>query len=208
MKNKYQDIIGILLIIFHVVGMFGLSIDYFQDIFLLLVPYHLLLTFFLCAFFISFKQNIIPISLVFLLGFFIELIGVHTGLLFGEYSYGNVLGLKAFKTPLIIGFNWLILILATHSFSLYFFKNHLSKILFASLLMVFIDVFIEPVAINLGFWYWTQDFVPFQNFIMWFLSSFIMHLIIVKFKAQIHYKLGFYLFLSQLSFFIYLFYNL
>ena len=208
MKNKYHDIIGFLLIIIHIVGMVGLSLNSFQDIFLLLVPCNLLLTCFFCTFFISIKQNIKPIALIYFLGYIIEFIGVHTGFLFGEYSYGSILGFKIFGTPLIIGLNWLILILATHSLSLFFFRKDFFIILFASLLMVFIDLFIEPVAINLGFWSWSQDIVPFQNFIMWFVTSFIMHYILVKFKTKIHFKLGFYLFLSQLLFFIYLFLNL
>ena len=74
--------------------------------------------------------------------------------------------------------------------------------------MVLIDLFIEPVAIDLGFWSWSQDIVPLQNFIMRFVTSFIMHWILVKFNTKVHFKLGFYLFLPQLLFFIYLFFNL
>ena len=121
MKNKYHDLIGFLLVVTHLVGMVGLSLNSFKSIFLLLVPYNLLLTCFFCTFFISIKQNIKPIALIYFLGYIIEFIGVYTGFLFGEYSYGSVLGFKFFETPLIIGLNWLILILATHSFSLFFF---------------------------------------------------------------------------------------
>ena len=41
----------------------------------------------------------------------LEIIGVKTGLIFGEYIYGNTLGFKVAEVPLIIGFNWLFVIL-------------------------------------------------------------------------------------------------
>jgi putative membrane protein len=38
-------------------------------------------------------------------GFFIEAIGVNTGLIFGNYVYKTTLGWKFLETPLIIGVN-------------------------------------------------------------------------------------------------------
>jgi putative membrane protein len=42
-------------------------------------------------------------------GFFIEAIGVNTGLIFGNYVYKTTLGWKFLETPLIIGVNWILL---------------------------------------------------------------------------------------------------
>jgi len=49
--------------------------------------------------------------LVFLIGFSVEGIGVATGVLSGSYSYGSAFGFKLFKTPIMIGVNWLFLAL-------------------------------------------------------------------------------------------------
>ena len=208
MKNKTQDLIGFLIVAFHLVGMVGLSTESYFSIFISLVPYNLLITFLLCCFYISFQKNYKPMVLIAMIGFVIEVVGVKTGILFGEYYYGSVLGFKVLEVPLIIGLNWLVLSLATHSIMRVFLNNRFSIICTASLLMVLLDLLIEPVAIKLGFWTWDSSFVPLQNYIMWFFSAFVMQYILIKFNSSINYKLGLYVISSQLIFFIYLVFNL
>ena len=152
MKNKNQDLIGFWIVAFHLVGMIGLSTESYVSIFKSLVPYNLLITFLLCCFYISFQKNYKPMVLIAMIGFVIEVVGVKTGILFGEYYYGSVLGFKVLEVPLIIGLNWLVLSLATHSIIRVFLNNRFSIICTASLLMVLLDLLIEPVAIKLGFW--------------------------------------------------------
>ena len=83
--------------------------------------------------------------------FFAEFIGVKTGLLFGDYEYGYVLGLKLFKVPLLIGFLWLTLSLGAKSIAQRFtsLPSQIAYIL-AALLMVFVDFLIEPVLKFIG----------------------------------------------------------
>lgn len=50
-------------------------------------------------------------SIVFVATFVAEVVGVHTGLIFGSYSYGRILGIKAAGVPLVIGFNWVLVVL-------------------------------------------------------------------------------------------------
>ena len=59
--KKSKDIVGFFLIVLHVAGAIGLSIEYSRDIFLSLVPYNLTLTFLLCFFYVSFKKYFWPI---------------------------------------------------------------------------------------------------------------------------------------------------
>ncbi len=208
MKNKTQDLIGFLIVAFHLVGMVGLSTESYFSIFISLVPYNLLITFLLCCFYISFQNYYKPMVLIAMIGFVIEVVGVKTGVLFGEYHYGSVLGFKVLGVPLVIGLNWLVLSLATHSIMRVFLNNRFSIICTASLLMVLLDLLIEPVAIKLGFWTWDSSFVPLQNYIMWFFSAFVMQYVLIKFNSSINYKLGLYVISSQLIFFIYLVFNL
>ena len=91
--------------------------------------------------------------LIFLFGLIVEILGVNYGLFFGEYSYGANLGPKIYEVPYVIGFNWVLLIIATGSVSYKIIKGkEIYKILFASFLMVLIDLLIEKSAPKLDFW--------------------------------------------------------
>ncbi len=201
--KKNKDLVGLFLIILNLAGAIGLSTKY-SSIFLTLVPYNLILTFLLCFFYVSIKKYYRPILLLFLIGYFIELIGVKTGFLFGEYSYGDTLGLKILDVPIVIGLNWSILCLATFSLFSVFIKNRFLLPFFSSICMVLLDFLIEPVAIKFSFWSWSNISVPIQNYVMWFFISFIMNYILLKYRIKIHYKLGVYILLSQVIFFSYL----
>ena len=39
--------------------------------------------------------------------------------------------------------------------------------------MLLLDIFIEPVAIGLGFWEWQAAEVPLENYMAWFVLSFV-----------------------------------
>ena len=77
---------------------------------------------------ISYKQYIV-FAVIFLVGLGIEIIGVSTKAIFGNYSYGNALGVKVFDTPLLIGMNWLFLIYTTRLVFQNFKMNEIFKIL-------------------------------------------------------------------------------
>jgi putative membrane protein len=44
----------------------------------------------------------------------------------------------------------------------------------SALLMVGLDVLIEPIAIELDFWTWAGGYVPFQNYVGWFVIAFVL----------------------------------
>ncbi len=192
----------VILFILHLVGVEGLSSDY-QDLFLRLTPLNLLLSFglFIWAnndFSIQFYKVMI---ILFSLGFLVEVVGVSTGVLFGEYTYGATLGFKLFETPLMIGVNWILLSLASFGVSSFFLKKQLHIILLSSSLMVLMDVLIEPIAISLDFWTWALVDIPLQNYVMWFFVSLIMNALISFNKLKIDYRISFGLLLSQILFF-------
>jgi putative membrane protein len=202
MNYSKVNISIVILFIFHVVGVVGLSSDY-QDLFLRLTPLNLLLSLglFIWAnndFSVQFYK---VVAILFALGFLVEVIGVSTGVLFGEYTYGATLGFKLFETPLMIGVNWILLSLASFGISSFFLKKQLPIILLSSLLMVLMDVLIEPIAISLDFWTWALGDIPLQNYVMWFFVSFIMNAIMSFNRLKIDYKISFGLLLSQILFF-------
>jgi putative membrane protein len=202
MNYSKVNISIVILFIFHVVGVVGLSSDY-QDLFLRLTPLNLLLSLglFIWAnndFSVQFYK---VVAILFALGFLVEVIGVSTGVLFGEYTYGATLGFKLFETPLMIGVNWLLLSLASFGVSSFFLKKQLPIILLSSLLMVLMDVLIEPIAISLDFWTWALGDIPLQNYVMWFFVSLIMNALISFNRLKIDYRISFGLLLSQILFF-------
>ena len=67
--------------------------------------------------FIGIKKSLIWLIASYLLTFFLEVIGVKSGLVFGSYEYGNGLGLKFLDVPLIIGLNWVVVVLGATALS-------------------------------------------------------------------------------------------
>ncbi len=192
------------------VGLFGFLLDINTSKFKSLTPLNLVLTT-LAIFLINGKFSLkllVASFIIFSLGLSIEIIGVETGLLFGEYNYGETLGYKFKGVPLTIGLNWLFLSLATFSIAKSLFKKSVFAVIFASLLMVFLDYFVEPVAINLDFWNWESVNIPIQNYIMWFLASIFMQAILHLFNIKFSTKAGCVIYSLQLIFFIVLNLNL
>ena len=165
----------------HVVGLFLLNFTngnlYFFA--LDLVPINLIFTVLLL---LKYQKNWNSGLLFFgilavLTGFIIEVIGTKTGLIFGQYSYGEVLGAKLFDTPLLIGLNWFLL---TYCAGCTIEKLKISKwtkALIISCSLVIFDYFMEPVAIKHGFWSWQNGNIPTQNYIGWFFTSLFLGLI-------------------------------
>lgn len=107
------------------------------------------------------------IAFTFLTGLAAEIIGVNTGWIFGNYSYGEVLGLKIFNTPLLIGLNWFLVAYCTICLIDYMPANAWIKYLAGIFLLVALDYFIEPAAIRLGFWNWENGNIPLGNYSGW-----------------------------------------
>lgn len=192
--------IGVIIIL-HLVGLAGIWSPYRSD-FVLLTPINLMVC--LGLVFLNKNVNSIFIGLVYLLGFFVEVVGVNTGLIFGEYGYGKSLGLKIWDTPLIIGVNWVMVTFTAGLLVNEFFQkiDLWVKILIGSLLMVFLDVLIEPVAPKLDFWAWNGGEIPIQNYFAWWITSLVMMFIFFKTETRSRNKVGVALFLVQVSFFL------
>lgn len=192
-----------LLAIFHLVGIFGLSHTQWQPFFLSLTPFNLLLT--LGIFFFANsnidKKMILSFLITFIIGYGVEVAGVHTGVLFGIYHYGSALGIKLLDVPLLIGVNWFLLAIASRGIVEKISKKRYVHIVLAALLMVFLDILIEPVAIQLDFWSWENNIIPMQNFVMWFLTAFIIQLILSKLMPHLNIVICLGVYITQLFFF-------
>lgn len=148
--------------------------------------------------------NIKTISLFVLIAvssFLIEAIGVDSGALFGRYQYDSGLGIKLFHTPLIIGFNWLFLVYASHSIATRITHNPISKILLGAILMIAYDVVMELAAPPMYMWHFDTFYPPIENFIMWFVVSTLFHSLFEIFKINTDNTPSRALFWIQMAFF-------
>lgn len=162
-----------LLIAMYIAGFIGLQVDSVRPLFLYLVPYNLIASaLILLRFHTDWNRAFILFCLfTFLVGYWIEVLGVKTGLIFGYYHYGEVLGVKMLDVPLLIGVNWLMLIYSIGAITNQLRQPIWVKLLVGALMMVTLDFFIEPVAITLDFWQWETALIPIQNYIAWFVVS-------------------------------------
>jgi len=140
--------------------------------------------------------------LVYILTFLLEVAGVKTGYIFGNFYYGDVLGLKLFDVPLVIGFNWSIIILGAIGIASRIHKSALQIALLTGTFAVLFDIMLEPVAIKLGYWTWSGGFIPLQNYYAWFAISFFASLFGSKLKLELENSFFIYYFLIQFTYFI------
>lgn len=117
------------------------------------------------------------VVIAYTVGFLAEVIGVSTGLIFGDYTYGTVLGPRVWATPLLIGVNWLMVTYIANEAVYRWWAGRLPvwiSTCIAALLCTALDWWIEPVAIALGFWTWTTPLPPLHNYVGWFCVSWLL----------------------------------
>ncbi|MDG1032381.1 MAG: carotenoid biosynthesis protein [Flavobacteriaceae bacterium] len=177
-SNTTSKISVFIIWLFHLCGMVGISYGN-KEFFLAFTPINLFISFVLL--FVNQKQleskELKSAFLIFFIGMMSEILGVNYGLIFGDYVYLDNLGVKILGVPVLIGVNWIILTYITGSLSSFIFKNKYVSILMGAILMIALDLLIEPVAPLLGFWIFDLPEVPLQNYIGWFVIGLITQVI-------------------------------
>jgi putative membrane protein len=148
------------------------------------------------------KKEIIIVFLIFSIGMIAEILGVNYGLIFGRYDYGDNLGLKLLGVPLLIGLNWVVLTFICGSISNHFIKNKYLSIVVAIILMLLIDITLEPIAPILDYWEFSGSIAPIQNYIGWAFTSLLTLTIYQLFYSNKEFIFSINLFLAQLLFFV------
>lgn len=181
---KKSNIILAILLIFHLVGLLGMLLPSYHKSMVSLSGMNLILTFVLLL--IARKNHSLKLYVVllscFVAGMLFEWIGVHTGYLFGNYHYGNVLGKQIGEVPWVIGLNWCSLVICSCSVASYVAVKPWIQAVIASALMVFLDLLIEPVAVKLDYWVWNGGEIPLYNYFCWFFLSLPLTFLFLKKK--------------------------
>ena len=204
MKISTAGICAFLAILFYTVGFLGFTHPEYSNQFKLLVPFHLLLMFVLMLISHEDKNEAFWtfVLATFAAGFLIEFIGVTTGLIFGNYSYGATLGPKFAGIPVLIGVNWILVIYSAGVFlKIFGIKNHTIRALLGALVITALDFYIEPVAIKYDYWSWAGHQVPFHNYVGWFVFSFALLRLFYHLKFRKNNFAAIVLFIVQFVFF-------
>ena len=117
------------------------------------------------------RKKAILVTSVIVSGFIIELIGVHSGFLFGDYNYGTVLGFRLAGVPITIGLTWFLVTLSAWHIVGFGQLSIRNKFLLAGALVVMFDLVLEQFAVASGLWAWQGGTIPLYNYICWFLLS-------------------------------------
>jgi len=189
-------VIGFVLLTFTKGGLYFLALD--------LVPLNIIFTVL-----VMMKQQkswnmglIIFGFTILLLGYVVEVIGVNTGLIFGQYTYGEILGIKFFGTPPLIGLNWFLLVYCAGCTVEILKSRLIVKVLISTCMLVFFDFLMEPVAVKLNFWTWNGGTIPTQNYIGWFATAFLFSFIFQITNWPKQNRLAAVVFAIQLIFFL------
>jgi putative membrane protein len=108
---------------------------------------------------------------VYAVTFFLEALGVATGLVFGEYHYGRTLGLAVFGVPVVIAFNWAVVVYGAVRMVERRKRPDLMTAVMTGAVATMFDWIMEPVAIRLDYWTWTGGDIPLQNYLAWFVIA-------------------------------------
>lgn len=189
--------------IFYTVGVLGFLIPYSKAFFITITPFALVLNLYLLAIYHTeyTLKTVSAFVLIFLFGFFIEVVGVKTGLIFGHYYYDRGLGLKVLETPLLIGANWLFLSYTSSSILRHLKVKKGLLLVLAPALMLMYDLVLEQVAPHMHMWHWENSSIPLQNYVAWYAIAFIMVALLQSFKVNTANSLAKPLFICQFVFF-------
>ena len=169
-ENFIKDYGGWLILIIQSVGVILLGSTW-SDSFVFLTPVNLSIIAILFFLVSDVPKSYAHYFMPALLGWLIEVLGTNTGFPFGEYAYSDILGPSLFGTPVMIGVLWCVLIRSAYDLMGYITSSLFFKSILTGLSMVSLDVIIEPVAIELNFWQWTEPEVPMENYLTWFVCS-------------------------------------
>lgn len=109
------------------------------------------------------------------LGFATELVGVRTGRPFGNYRYGDGLGLKVGGVPLLAAAAWALMTRPAWVVAGLIDERPAARVPLAAGALTAWDVFLDPRMAADGYWTWPggglYEGVPASNFAGWFATA-------------------------------------
>lgn len=195
----------------YLVGAAGFSVPLLRPFFITLTPLCLLLT---CALLLGdacalrghrfSPRTATFLAAVYLVALLVEMAGVQTGVIFGSYTYGRALGPRVAETPLLIGINWVLLVVASGAL-FQRLQNRVLAAACAALAMTGFDVVMEQVCHRMDMWSWADGRIPLRNYAAWFLLALFFHAAAEILHIRFRSSLARWIFGVQLAFFLWLY---
>jgi putative membrane protein len=113
------------------------------------------------------------------LGFCLELLGVNTGVPFGDYSYGSGLGPRVLGVPVVVALAWTMLAWPAAIAARRLVRGRAARILVGAWALASADLFLDPQLVAAGAWQWRHPSphlpgvptVPLSNLLGWLLAG-------------------------------------
>jgi uncharacterized membrane protein len=181
MSHSRHTFIGlvILLIAVHIIWIVGYSLPETTDLFKALSP--LLFAISAIVLFSFHKQfnksffRFIGVSLFIII--ILAVILSQTGFIYHSFAFGPAIGIQILGVPLIYPLFWINIVYSTGSITRKLQVIRFMKVVIAALMVLIIDLTIEPVAAKLEFWQWQNPGIPFLEYIITTSVSFILLMI-------------------------------
>jgi len=124
--------------------------------------------------------------------FLLELVGVTTGIPFGEYEYAQSLGIKIVGVPLVVPIAWYAMAIPVLMLARSISKRPAIILFFATVGLTSWDYLLDPWMVGEGHWNWANPEpslpglpgIPITNYIGWIISTFILFLILDRFPRR------------------------
>lgn len=134
---------------------------------------------------VGWKQGVLVLAALAAYAVVVEFIAVKTGLPYGEFEHFDKIGYRLFGVvPWTVPFAWTPLVLASYALAARWTQSTLARLLVSALLLVAIDLLLDPGAVAQKFWLYSRDGVlgigplgyrfydvPLSNFLGWFLTG-------------------------------------
>lgn len=114
-------------------------------------------------------------------GLAIEVVGVSTGVPFGEYRYSDSLGAQLFGVPVVVALAWTMMAYPAYVVSEVIGGGTGRAAVVGGWALASWDLFLDPQMVHAGHWQWNASGpalagIPLSNYVAWFLVATIMML--------------------------------
>jgi uncharacterized membrane protein len=112
-------------------------------------------------------------------GFAVEMLGVRTGVPFGDYVYSHRLGPLVLDTPIVVAFAWTMLAWPAALAARRLVRGFAARVAVGAWALAVCDLFLDPQLVAAGGWRWSDPSphlpgvptVPLTNFAGWLLVA-------------------------------------
>jgi putative membrane protein len=137
-------------------------------------------------------QRVAALCAVGVIGFGAEVLGVHTGVPFGDYHYTGGLGPTVASVPVLIALAWLMMAQPAACVAARLAHHRWRRVVIAAVALAGWDVFLDPQMVDAHHWRWTHphphlpgiNTVPLSNYGGWLLVSLLVMLLLHTTQTQ------------------------